>query len=187
MDAAEVYLTYCSIKAHFSRKNYDYHKFNGKTTAKKASFYKRRDRIFYARIARKYKSKKDIENFIISNFIATKNGYIGSFKEDNYIAWKKKTEALTYNFINEMTPYADRFEELFKWEDNHPLLLKEYLGKRVSIESMVILQELVNYMKSWKDKDLIWKDHKLLISKYKNFLTIDTKSCKLKLMKVLKK
>ena len=134
-----------------------------------------------------YKSKKDIENFIISNFIATKNGYIGSFKEDNYIAWKKKTEALTYNFINEMTPYADRFEELFKWEDNHPLLLKEYLGKRVSIESMVILQELVNYMKSWKDKDLIWKDHKLLISKYKNFLTIDTKSCKLKLMKVLKK
>ena len=94
---------------------------------------------------------------------------------------------MTYNFINEMTPYADRFEELFKWEDNHPLLLKEYLGKRVSIESMVILQELVNYMKSWKDKDLIWKDHKLLISKYKNFLTIDTKSCKLKLMKVLKK
>ena len=53
MDAAEVYLTYCSIKAHFSRKNYDYHKFNGKTTAKKASFYKRRDRIFFARIAQK--------------------------------------------------------------------------------------------------------------------------------------
>ena len=92
---------------------------------------------------------------------------------------------MTYNFVNELTPYADRFEELFKWDDNHPLLLKEYLGKRISIETMVILQELVNYMKKWDDKDIIWKDHKILVEKYKNFLTIDLKRCKMKLMKVI--
>ena len=103
MEPVDVYLTYCSIKTHFSRKNYDYHKFNGKTTAKKASFYKRKDRIFFAKIARKYKSK----------------------------------------------------------------------------------QELVNYMKKWDDKDIIWKDHKILVEKYKNFLTIDLKRCKMKLMKVI--
>ena len=93
---------------------------------------------------------------------------------------------MSYNFKQELHNIGK--PNILGVEDGqHPLLLKEYLGKRVSIESMVILQELVNYMKSWKDKDLIWKDHKLLISKYKNFLTIDTKSCKLKLMKVLKK
>ena len=71
MEPVDVYLTYCSIKTHFSRKNYDYHKFNGKTTAKKASFYKRKDRIFFAKIARKYKTKAEIENYIVSNFIRT--------------------------------------------------------------------------------------------------------------------
>ena len=50
---------------------------------------------------------------------------------------------------------------------------------------MVILQELVNYMKKWDDKDIIWKDHKILVEKYKNFLTIDLKRCKMKLMKVI--
>lgn len=185
MEPVDVYLTYCSIKTHFSRKNYDYHKFNGKTTAKKASFYKRKDRIFFAKIARKYKSKVEVENYIVSNFVEHKDGYIGKFNDDVYLAWKKRTEALTYNFVNELTPYADRFEELFKWDNNHPLLLKEYLGKRISIETMVILQELVNYMKKWDDKDIIWKDHKILVEKYKNFLTIDLKRCKMKLMKVI--
>ena len=46
MDAADVYLTYCAIKAHFSKNNYDYHKFAGKTKIKRDSFYKRKDRFF---------------------------------------------------------------------------------------------------------------------------------------------
>ena len=34
MDAADVFLMYCAIKAHFSRDKYDYHKFGGKTKTK---------------------------------------------------------------------------------------------------------------------------------------------------------
>jgi hypothetical protein len=186
MDASEVYLIYCSIKAHFSRKNYDYHKFGGKTKAKRASFYKRKDRLFFVRIARKFSTKKEIENYIVANYVKYKGGYIGDFNEDVYNDWKKRTESLTYNFLNEVTPYVDKFEELFEWKDNHPLLLKEYLGKRVSIETMVILEELINYIKDWDNKDLIWKDNKIIIQKYKNFLTIDRKRCKVELMKVIK-
>ena len=51
MDAADVYLTYCAIKAHFSKNKYDYHKFAGKTKIKRDSFYKRKDRFFFARLA----------------------------------------------------------------------------------------------------------------------------------------
>ena len=50
---------------------------------------------------------------------------------------------------------------------------------------MVVLDELVGYIKDWDNSDIIWKDHKKLIEKYKKFLTIDTKKCKVALMKVI--
>ena len=92
MEPVEVYLMYCAIKAHFSRKGYDYHKYGGKTKTKKMSFYKRNDRLFFVRIARKYKDKRDVENYFVSNFLADKNGYIKNFSEDNYLNWKKRTD-----------------------------------------------------------------------------------------------
>ena len=45
-------------------------------------------------------------------------------------------------------------------EDTHPLLLREYMGKRVSMETLVILDELINFQKNWRDDDLIWKEPK---------------------------
>ena len=129
-------------------------------------------------IARKYPNKKDVEDYFVANFLQNKNGYIKNFSEDYYKAWKTRVQSITYNLTNEISPFADRFEELFVWNDNHPVLLKEYLGRRVSIETMVVLDELVGYIKDWDNSDIIWKDHKKLIEKYKKFLTIDTKKCK---------
>ena len=185
MDAADVYLMYCVIKAHFSRENYDYHKFGGKTKIKRDSFYKRKDRFFFARLAKKYKTKEEIEDYLVSNYIACRGAWIGKFDDDVYNEWKRKKQSLTYNFINEMTPYADRFEELFLWEDTHPLLLREYMGKRVSMETLVILDELINFQKKWRDDDIVWKDLKKLMNNYKKFLTFDKNKCRVSLMKLI--
>ena len=185
MDAADVYLMYCAIKAHFSRENYDYHKFGGKTKIKRDSFYKRKDRFFFARLAKKYKTKEEIEDYLVSNYISCRGAWIGKFDDDVYNEWKRKKQSLTYNFINEMTPYADRFEELFLWEDTHPLLLREYMGKRVSMETLVILDELINFQKKWRDDDIVWKDLKKLMNNYKKFLTFDKNKCRVSLMKLI--
>ena len=185
MDAADVYLMYCAIKAHFSRENYDYHKFGGKTKIKRDSFYKRKDRFFFARLAKKYKTKEEIEDYLVSNYISCRGAWIGKFDDDVYNEWKRKKQSLTYNFINEMTPYADRFEELFLWEDTHPLLLREYMGKRVSMETLVILDELINFQKKWRDDDIVWKDLKKLMNNYKKFLTFDKNKCRVSIMKLI--
>ena len=185
MDAADVYLMYWAIKAHFSRENYDYHKFGGKTKIKRDSFYKRKDRFFFARLAKKYKTKEEIEDYLVSNYIACRGAWIGKFDDDVYNEWKRKKQSLTYNFINEMTPYADRFEELFLWEDTHPLLLREYMGKRVSMETLVILDELINFQKKWRDDDIVWKALKKLMNNYKKFLTFDKNKCRVSLMKLI--
>ena len=186
MDAADVFLMYCAIKAHFSRDKYDYHKFGGKTKTKRDSFYKRKDRFFFARLARKYKTKEDIESYLVSNYVAFKGGYVGKFDDEVYKDWKRRTPSLSYTFINEIRPYTESFEELFEWDNTHPLLLREYLGKRVSMETMIILDELTHFQKNWDDNDVIWKDTKKLMNKYKKFLTINKNKCKVDLINLMR-
>ena len=46
----------------------------------------------------------------------------------------------------------------------------------------------VNYSKEWDNKlddDIVWKDLKLLIKKYKGFLTIDAKKYRIKLLNLI--
>ena len=186
MDAADVFLMYCAIKAHFSRDKYDYHKFGGKTKTKRDSFYKRKDRFFFARLARKYNTKEDIESYLVSNYVACKGGYVGKFDDEVYKDWKRRTQSLSYTFINEIRPYTESFEELFEWDNTHPLLLREYLGKRVSMETMIILDELTHFQKNWDDNDVIWKDTKKLMNKYKKFLTINKNKCKVDLINLMR-
>ena len=57
----------------------------------------------------------------------------------------------------ELRPFIKEFEPLFEVNsNNHPKLLKEFLGSRVSLETMIILDELVGYGNKWKTlKELI--------------------------------
>ena len=65
-------------------------------------------------------------------------------------------------------------------DGQHPTLLKEYLGKRVSIETLVILDDISNFTKVWNEKlknDVVWPKVKKLMFDYKKFLTYDKKKC----------
>ena len=65
----DTYKTYLSLKNHFTSKTYDYHKYCGKSRASVQSFYKRKDRFWFEKLARQ-KDDKEIENFFIANFVS---------------------------------------------------------------------------------------------------------------------
>jgi len=192
MEAVEVYQMYCALKAHFGRGDYDFVKYNGKSSATKSSFWKRNDRHFFVRTSRKYKDKDIIKDYLLSNFIKNQKGWLGDFSDDNYVEWKKRMQSLTYTFKEEMTPLVEDIElnNIFEIpESSHPILLKEYLGNRISIEAMIILDDLVQYTKNWDKKlsdDVIWPSVNKMIKNYKKFLTFDRKRCKMILMTLIK-
>ena len=192
MEAVEVYQMYCALKAHFGRGDYDFVKYNGKSSATKSSFWKRNDRHFFVRTSRKYKDKDTIKDYLLSNFIKNQKGWLGDFSDDNYMEWKKRMQSLTYTFKEEMTPLVEDIElnNIFEIpESSHPILLKEYLGNRISIEAMIILDDLVQYTKNWDKKlsdDVIWPSVNKMIKNYKKFLTFDRKRCKMILMTLIK-
>jgi len=190
MEAFDAYRMYLGLKLHFTT-DYDYTRYGGKTSASKSSFLKRRDRNFFAKVARKY--GVSTQDYFISNFVCSPKGWLGDFNEDNYNKWMKHKQSLTYNFINDMSflfSQISEFDEIFSCNSGqHPVLLKNFLAKRISLESMVILQGLLNYVKQFDEDlkhDLVWPDNRRLIVKYGAFLSFDKQKCKTQLLKLVK-
>ena len=189
MEPIDVYLMYCAMKAHFSKGDYDFVDYKGKTKIKRESFYKRKDRNFFVRLSRKYKVEEEIKNYFVSNFIKDKKGYIANFSDEIYNSWKLKRQGFFDMFELEMKPLVEAFEDLFVVENGqHPKLMREFLGGRVSLETVIILDELVNFDPNWNrelEDDIIWIDLRNLMDNYERFLTIDQEQYKIRLLKLI--
>ena len=188
MQPIDVYQMYCAMKAHFSKSSYNFIKYGGKTKVSRDSFWKRNDRYFFVKISKKY-NNDEIKDYLLSNFIQNRNGYIANFNDQNYENWLDRRMMFYNIFQQELKPFVNNFEPLFEIKDgNHPTLLKEYLGKRVSLETMVILDELVDFSKKWDEQlgdDVVWPDIKNLMKNYKGFLTIDKNKYRMKLLSLI--
>ena len=178
----DAYKCYLSLKNHFTKDKYDYHKYCGKTRATVQSFYKRKDRFWFEKLSRN-KSDEEVVNFFVSNFITCTDPselWIGEMirdGEDRYTAWKKRTQSLSYFFREEMekTFANQKLDSLFVTKKGHPTILKKYLSGDVSIESMVILDRILGYRQQFDNhiQDPVWETVSLRIKKYSSFLHID--------------
>ena len=67
----------------------------------------------------------------------------------------------------------------------HPLILKEFLRKNISIETLVILDKILGFKKNFDKKlsDPVWISVSMKLEKYSPFLNIDI----FKYKKILKK
>ena len=189
MQPIDIYLMYCAMKAHFGKGNYDFVEYKGKTRIKRETFYKRKDRHFFVRLSRKYKTELEIKNYFVANFIKDKKGYIANFSDENYESWKLKRQGFFDLFEVEMKPLVEAFEDLFVVNNGqHPKLMREFLGGRVSLETVIVLDELVNFGPDWDralEDDIIWNDLNNLIDNYERFLTIDQEQYKIRLLKLI--
>ena len=189
MEPIDVYLMYCAMKAHFSKNNYDFHKYGGKTKVSRDSFWKRKDKYFFVKLAKKHDDRDSIQDYLVSNFIRDRRGYIANFNDENYKVWKDRKTDFYNIFFDELRLLVKDFEPLFQTKNNnHPKLLKEFLGDRVSLETLIILDYLVDFSKGWDrelKEDIVWPDLKKLMKNYKGFLTIDKNRYRIKLLELI--
>ena len=98
---------------------------------------------------------------------------------------------MTFMFENDIDYLIDicNFEDLFDCKSgNHPILLQAYLGDRVTLESMVILNTLVNYVPDFDKKinePIVWAEVKKKVVKYEPFLSVDKNKYKCILLEKL--
>ena len=182
MMAFDAYRCYLSLKNHFTKDHYDYHKYGGKTRATRQAFYKRKDRFWFEKFARS-KNDKEVEEFFVSNFVSTTDPetmWIGDMiknGEARYVDWKKKVESLSYNFNQEVSQLFDdkNLDEIFDCSKGHPLILKSYLGGNTSLETMVICDKILGYRENFDKRlnDPVWENVSRKMKKYHPFLNID--------------
>lgn len=184
----ETYKTYLAFKSHFTKETYDYHKYCGRSRASKDSFYKRTDRYFFERLSRQ-KNDEEIKAYFVANFVECSDPerlWIGDIireGEDVYKEWLKKSQSLSYLFKTEAEVFIHKknFEELFDCKTgNHPEILKKYLQKGITLETITILDMILGYVKNFDKKltDPIWNFVSLRIRKYRPFLNIDVEKYK---------
>lgn len=185
MDEFAVYKMYIALKLHFTTDNYDITKRNGKVKASRQAFAKRKDLFSIRKISKTY-TDEEVANFLVSNFVSGDRwgGMFDSEAGKTYVEWKGKMESLTYNFtkeldaiIHELEVGGNKIEDAFMiTKAQHPYILKAYLRKSISIETLVILDKVFPYIETFYDKlsaDILWPDVSRLVKKYKPFLRID--------------
>ena len=185
MDDFSVYRMYLALKLHFTTDNYDVIQQKGKVRASKSAFNKRKDLFSIKKIAKTY-SDEDVANFLVANFVSGDRwgGMFDSEAGKRFIDWKKRTESLSYLFSTDLDKILLEIEENgVKFQDiftiskgQHPYIIKAYLRKTITIETLVILDRIIGFVDKF-DKNIldevIWPDISRLIKKYKPFLKID--------------
>ncbi len=178
----DCYKTYLALKNHFTKDSYDYHKYNKKTRASLQSFYKRKDRFWFEKMSRQ-RDEKEIENFFVANFVSCNDPetlWIGEMikeGEERYTNWQKKVQSLSYLFKEESQSLFEenKFDDVFKCSKGHPLLLKNFLKGKVSLETLVIYDRIFMFSKNFDKKlqDPVWETVSRKIKKYSPFIHID--------------
>ena len=104
MQPIDVYLMYCAMKAHFGKTDYNFIKYGGKSRVSRNSFFKRKDRYFFVKLSKKYKTENEIRNYFVANFMMEQRGYVANFNDENYEKWQNRQNNFHDIFTNEIAP-----------------------------------------------------------------------------------
>jgi hypothetical protein len=188
------YCLYSALRLHFTSNSYNYFKYNGKTNVSKDSFMVRKDKFSFYKLAKQY-YVEDLKYFIIANFLVGKTRYVQELIEqdavDTYTAWLKRTQALSYRFKEDLGElFKHSPAELLKVKDGQlPLVVNLTMRSVVTIETLVILDDLIGLFSAWDgkiDDDIVWPDFRNKCLKYKPFLNYDKEAFKKVFMETVK-
>lgn len=190
------YAIYNAIHLHFTSKSYDYFKYHGKTNVSKDTFHKRKDKYYFHKLSRKY-SLDDLVEFYVANFVDGDVKWVGNITgedgESRYLKWKKRKESLTYLFQTDIDYLLDKVNKpdklLVVKSGNYPILLEVMMRGEIQVETLCILNSLMNFLPMWTKKitdDIIWPDCKMKIEKYTPFIDFNETKYKLILTQKIK-
>jgi len=182
MTGYEAFSIYNSLKLHFSTDSYDYFKYNGKSNISIEAFENRKDKYHFYKLSRQ-NEKEDYIEFLVSNFLVNDKCWAGDLlQEEALIAYKQRMatiQSLGYKFKNDCQTLKDSVQspnELLICDGDYPKLLVMTLQKDVHLETLVIMNSVMNFLPMWDKKinDTIrYPEFSRKVKKYTPFLSFD--------------
>ena len=131
--------------------------------------------------------------YFVSNFFHNSKTWIGNLVradgETTYNKWQKYNQSFTYNFRNDCVLLRNvidgdriRFDDDFSVDSGqHPRLLRLLLSEQISIQSVIILDKVLGFVKRW-DKEIketiIWPEKSFKLKKLNPFIKFNLTKCK---------
>lgn len=171
MNPYECYIEYIALKKHFSLAKFDYFRYNGKVKLSIEAYNKRNDKYTFEKLS----SRADVRDILLSHISENPDIWVGDIQPDSPIHkdFLKRRLSLEYSFKEEIKcDWPDCVQSM----GEHPVLLKKFMRKEVSKETMVIVNSIIHYAPYWNkviDDDLIWPKINFNLKKYSPFLKFD--------------
>ena len=177
----DAYCLYLAINNHFHTESYDYFKYNGKVPAKLPAFLKRNDKYHFAKLAREHRD--ELRDFLVAN-LSQQKYYVKNLLDqecvDNYKEFKKKKQKLSYCIIQDMKYLQDVYNDIdvvLECEKRqHPPILKEYLGKKITAETFITFDSMFGIFGDFDEliqEQFIWPKERDKLTKLKPFIEVD--------------
>ena len=128
---------------------------------------------------------KDIKNFLLANLVYGRGDvWIGDIVNNEqsellYKRYLKTRDSLAYTFSQDLTKLNDDVRENYVVKQGqHPVLLKLLLQDEITIETVVILEDMWKFKPMWDDQiidTIVWPSYSLKIERFRPFLNYDKK------------
>ena len=175
------YQLYMAIRSHFMTDSYDFFKYRGRIgKLNPDSYNKRGDRQYFEMVSRTHQLKQ-LRDLYISHFLVDRYypaDFIMDDANDVYNKHQKHLQSLSYIFKEDLNKLTEKgLERCFRVSKReYPYIALLYMREAISIETMVILDDLVHFMDKFDkfyEDDYIWRKMSRKIRKYKPFLKYD--------------
>jgi hypothetical protein len=149
VDGFKAYRYYLALKLHFTSAKFNVFENRGNVKGSREAFEARNDRYIFEKLARKIGNDRDIIQFFVANFAYGNESaiYAGQEADDNLAEWNKRKQSITKIFIDDLASLLTYVEinklptsSIFDFNFNeYPAALKLFLGNKISIETLVII------------------------------------------------
>ena len=182
MDGFRAYKYYLAVKLHFTTDKYDVFETRGNVKGSREAFGARNDRFIFEKLARKFETDQQLIQYYVANF-AYGNDQVVYYNDDastNFDLWRNRKQSITQVFVNDLATMLTNIENnaiignrLFNFVDGHyPVALNLYVGGKISIETLSIIDDIHPIISSWKKSPagMIWENELRRIAKVKRFI-----------------
>lgn len=174
----EVYKLYLALKLHFTKKEYDITQTKGAVKVKQETFLKRKDLTAIRKLARDYK-RSEIIDFLVSNFVSGEKwgGLFDVEANRVYKDWLSRKAKREYIFEQDVAKIELEMQKnsidnpFVEKNSQHPLTFKLYFANMITIETVVLLDKVFNFVDIDTD-DVFIGDISLIIKKYRPFVKL---------------
>jgi hypothetical protein len=191
MTGFKAFRYYLALKLHFNNDKYNVFENKGNIKYSYENFNSRNDKQVFEKLARKFDTDKDLIQFLVANFAYGHDNMIFAIEEANeyYLEWQKRKQSITRIFKDDLNTIelesqknALSLDQIINFTLNeYPSIIKLYLGKKISIESVSMLNDLLDFIPKWKQNQsgmLILESDIRRIEKLKGFVKYEQERIK---------